>query len=108
MVEGLEVWAGLVKAYPYEGSQKQPREHDRSKSIKTCNSQPSSRNLEKVNVFTLGAGPRPEALEGIAIRCCKRSRRGGTGGREACGAIENGEGGRSTYHKENFQKVTLI
>lgn len=51
VVEGLEVWAGSVKAYPYEGSQKQPREHDRSKSIKTCDPQPTSRNLEKVNVL---------------------------------------------------------
>ena len=70
--------------------------HDGSNQSNPTNPQQRIRKRRNGYCFTLEALPRPEALEGIDIRCCRRSSRGGTGGREACGAMENGEGGRST------------
>lgn len=57
---------------------------------------PKSQLKGKGGCLTLEAVPGLEAPGGLATRCCSRSRRGGTGGRAACGATENGEGGRST------------
>lgn len=46
-----------------------------------------------------------EAPGGLDTRCCRRSSRGGTGGRVACGATENGEGGRSTWKRRLGKSV---
>lgn len=46
--------------------------------------------------LALDVVPGLDAPGGLGGRCCRRSRRGGTGGREDWGARDMGEGGRST------------
>ena len=47
-----------------------------------------------------------EAPEALAGRCCSRSSLGGTGGSEAWGVRDMGEGGRSTCKHTRIQTQT--